>query len=98
MARPFSGLPALPPLLLLLFLLLVCWLRVAGRLPPRLLRRQHQAAGGLVVAFYMSSGDVNEKTHDELDFEFLGNIRGRQWRVQTNVYGNGSTSVGREER
>ncbi|OAY70295.1 putative xyloglucan endotransglucosylase/hydrolase protein 28 [Ananas comosus] len=46
-------------------------------------------AAGVVVAFY---------THDELDFEFLGNIRGREWRVQTNVYGNGSTSIGREER
>ncbi|KAK9118039.1 hypothetical protein Scep_016132 [Stephania cephalantha] len=53
---------------------------------------------GVVVAFYMSNGDVFEKNHDELDFEFLGNIRGKEWRVQTNVYGNGSTSVGREER
>ncbi|KAJ8479268.1 hypothetical protein OPV22_022995 [Ensete ventricosum] len=55
-------------------------------------------AAGVVVAFYMSNGDVFDKTHDELDFEFLGNIRGREWRVQTNVYGNGSTAVGREER
>lgn len=54
------------------------------------------AAG--VVAFYMSNGDVYEKTHDELDFEFLGNIKRREWRVQTNVYGNGSTLIGREER
>lgn len=46
----------------------------------------------------MSNGDIFEKTHDELDFEFLGNIRGREWRVQTNVYGNGSTAIGREER
>jgi len=53
---------------------------------------------GVVVAFYMSNGDMYEKNHDELDFEFLGNIRGKEWRVQTNVYGNGSTSVGREER
>ncbi|XP_047085950.1 probable xyloglucan endotransglucosylase/hydrolase protein 27 [Lolium rigidum] len=53
---------------------------------------------GVVVAFYMSNGDVYEKTHDELDFEFLGNVRGREWRVQTNVYGDGSTAVGREER
>ncbi|WVZ78055.1 hypothetical protein U9M48_025826 [Paspalum notatum var. saurae] len=53
---------------------------------------------GVVVAFYMSNGDVFEKRHDELDFEFLGNIRGRPWRVQTNVYGNGSVSRGREER
>lgn len=45
-----------------------------------------------------SNGDTFQKTHDELDFEFLGNIRGKDWRVQTNVYGNGSTSRGREER
>jgi len=45
-----------------------------------------------------SNGDVFEKRHDELDFEFLGNIRGKPWRVQTNVYGNGSTAAGREER
>ncbi|XP_073011656.1 probable xyloglucan endotransglucosylase/hydrolase protein 27 [Typha latifolia] len=55
-------------------------------------------AAGVVVAFYMSNGDTYEKTHDELDFEFLGNVRGKEWRMQTNVYGNGSTSVGREER
>ncbi|KAK2998121.1 hypothetical protein RJ639_026526 [Escallonia herrerae] len=53
---------------------------------------------GVVVAFYMSNGDIYEKNHDELDFEFLGNIRGKDWRIQTNIYGNGSTSVGREER
>ncbi|CAA6669622.1 unnamed protein product [Spirodela intermedia] len=53
---------------------------------------------GVVVAFYTSNGDIFEKNHDELDFEFLGNVRGREWKVQTNVYGNGSTSRGREER
>ncbi|KAI0489230.1 hypothetical protein KFK09_029072 [Dendrobium nobile] len=53
---------------------------------------------GVVVAFYMSNGDIFEKNHDELDFEFLGNIKGKEWRIQTNVYGNGSTSRGREER
>uniref|UniRef100_A0A0D9VJS8 Xyloglucan endotransglucosylase/hydrolase n=1 Tax=Leersia perrieri TaxID=77586 RepID=A0A0D9VJS8_9ORYZ len=53
---------------------------------------------GVVVAFYLSNGDVYEKTHDELDFEFLGSRWGGQWRVQTNVYGNGSTARGREER
>ncbi|KAJ9563688.1 hypothetical protein OSB04_008848 [Centaurea solstitialis] len=47
---------------------------------------------GVVVAFYMSNGDIFEKNHDEIDFEFLGNIRGKEWR------GNGSTNVGREER
>ncbi|KAL4586462.1 hypothetical protein LXL04_011098 [Taraxacum kok-saghyz] len=53
---------------------------------------------GVVVAFYMSNGDTYNKTHDEIDFEFLGNIRGKEWRIQTNIYGNGSTNVGREER
>ncbi|KVH96374.1 probable xyloglucan endotransglucosylase/hydrolase protein 28 [Cynara cardunculus var. scolymus] len=53
---------------------------------------------GVVVAFYMSNGDTYEKNHDEIDFEFLGNIRGKEWRIQTNIYGNGSTNVGREER
>ncbi|XAR54261.1 Xyloglucan:xyloglucosyl transferase [Bertholletia excelsa] len=53
---------------------------------------------GVVVAFYTSNGEIFEKNHDELDFEFLGNIRGKRWRFQTNVYGNGSTSRGREER
>ncbi|KAH7863817.1 hypothetical protein Vadar_022308 [Vaccinium darrowii] len=53
---------------------------------------------GIVVAFYTSNVDVFEKNHDELDFEFLGNIRGKPWRFQTNLYGNGSTNRGREER
>ncbi|MCD7449244.1 putative xyloglucan endotransglucosylase/hydrolase protein 27 [Datura stramonium] len=46
----------------------------------------------------MSNGDMFEKNHDEIDFEFLGNIRAKNWRIQTNIYGNGSTNVGREER
>lgn len=45
-----------------------------------------------------TNGDIFKKTHDELDFEFLGNIRGKRWRFQTNMYGNGSTHRGREER
>ncbi|KAK9280109.1 hypothetical protein L1049_013796 [Liquidambar formosana] len=53
---------------------------------------------GVVVAFYMSNQELYNTHHDELDFEFLGNIRGQNWVVQTNVYGNGSTSRGREER
>ncbi|KAK4389730.1 putative xyloglucan endotransglucosylase/hydrolase protein 30 [Sesamum angolense] len=48
-----------------------------------------QHAAGIVVAFY---------NHDELDIEFLGNIKGKPWRFQTNMYGNGSVSRGREER
>jgi len=53
---------------------------------------------GVVVAFYLSNADVYPRNHDEVDFELLGNRRGHEWRVQTNVYGNGSTSRGREER
>ncbi|PIN15869.1 Xyloglucan:xyloglucosyl transferase [Handroanthus impetiginosus] len=53
---------------------------------------------GIVVAFYMTNGDIFPKSHDELDFEFLGNLRGKEWRFQTNMYGNGSTNRGREER
>ncbi|KAG2680370.1 hypothetical protein I3760_11G096700 [Carya illinoinensis] len=53
---------------------------------------------GICVAFYTSNGDVFEKSHDELDFEFLGNLQGKPWRFQTNLYGNGSTNRGREER
>nr|CAB3497418.1 unnamed protein product [Digitaria exilis] len=43
----------------------------------------------------LSNGDVFDKDHDELDFEFLGNRRRHEWRLQTNVYGNGSTERGR---
>ncbi|EPS58610.1 xyloglucan endotransglucosylase/hydrolase 13, partial [Genlisea aurea] len=53
---------------------------------------------GVVVAFYLSNGDRYEKNHDEIDIEFLGNVKGKEWRIQTNVYGNGSTGFGREER
>lgn len=53
---------------------------------------------GIVVAFYTSNVDTFEKNHDELDIEFLGNVNGQPWRFQTNVYGNGSVSRGREER
>ncbi|KAH6804265.1 xyloglucan endotransglucosylase/hydrolase 30 [Perilla frutescens var. frutescens] len=45
-----------------------------------------------------SNVDTFEKNHDELDIEFLGNINGKPWRFQTNMYGNGSVSRGREER
>ncbi|KAG9150465.1 hypothetical protein Leryth_010854 [Lithospermum erythrorhizon] len=53
---------------------------------------------GIVVAFYTSNVDTFERNHDELDFEFLGNVDGKPWRFQTNMYGNGSVSRGREER
>ncbi|CAI9785031.1 unnamed protein product [Fraxinus pennsylvanica] len=53
---------------------------------------------GVVVAFYTSNVDTYERNHDELDIEFMGNVKGKPWRFQTNMYGNGSTSHGREER
>ncbi|MCO5587239.1 hypothetical protein L7F22_041186 [Adiantum nelumboides] len=55
-------------------------------------------AAGIVLALYTSNGDEFPSSHDELDFEFLGNIKGRPWRMQTNIYGNGSVARGREER
>ncbi|XP_078441744.1 putative xyloglucan endotransglucosylase/hydrolase protein 30 [Wolffia australiana] len=53
---------------------------------------------GVVVAFYTSNGDIFKRNHDELDFEFLGCARSGSWKLQTNIYGNGSTQRGREER
>lgn len=53
---------------------------------------------GIVLAFYTSNGGEFPDNHDELDFEFLGNVKGKPWRMQTNIYGNGSVSRGREER
>ncbi|XVF22310.1 hypothetical protein REPUB_Repub12eG0161800 [Reevesia pubescens] len=53
---------------------------------------------GVVVAFYTTNADVFTANHDELDFEFLGNVPGQQWVIQTNLYGSGSVKRGREER
>uniref|UniRef100_A0A7N0U0W7 Xyloglucan endotransglucosylase/hydrolase n=1 Tax=Kalanchoe fedtschenkoi TaxID=63787 RepID=A0A7N0U0W7_KALFE len=53
---------------------------------------------GVVVAFYMSNSDVYPHNHDEIDFELLGHETGRRWALQTNIYGNGSVSTGREEK
>ncbi|XVF72966.1 hypothetical protein PTKIN_Ptkin12aG0163000 [Pterospermum kingtungense] len=53
---------------------------------------------GVVVAFYTTNADVFKANHDELDFEFLGNVGGKDWIVQTNLFGNESVKRGREER
>ncbi|CAI9090341.1 OLC1v1025092C1 [Oldenlandia corymbosa var. corymbosa] len=49
-------------------------------------------SAGTVTAFYMSS---DGPTHNEFDFEFLGNSTGEPYVVQTNVYVNG---VGNREQ
>lgn len=55
-------------------------------------------SAGVVVTFYTCNDHKYPYHHDEIDFEFLGHIHGQEWLVQTNFYGNGSTSRGREER
>ncbi|CAH8336271.1 unnamed protein product [Eruca vesicaria subsp. sativa] len=48
---------------------------------------------GTVVAYYMSSDQTNR---DEIDFEFLGNVNGQPYSLQTNIYADGVDN--REER
>ncbi|KAK6937640.1 Glycoside hydrolase family 16 [Dillenia turbinata] len=42
---------------------------------------------GVVTAFYLTTG--NRIEHEELDFEFLGNVEGQPIILQTNVFANG---------
>ncbi|CAH8276972.1 unnamed protein product [Arabidopsis lyrata] len=49
------------------------------KLPPR-------DSAGVVTAFYLTS---KGNTHDEVDFEFLGNRQGKPTAIQTNVFTNG---------
>ncbi|KZV25704.1 hypothetical protein F511_04765 [Dorcoceras hygrometricum] len=51
-------------------------------------------SAGVVTAFYLTSHE--RYGHDELDFEFLGNIEGKPITLQTNVFVNGQGN--REQR
>ncbi|KAI5081732.1 hypothetical protein GOP47_0001475 [Adiantum capillus-veneris] len=55
-------------------------------------------SAGVAITFYTSNNGIYKHNHDEIDFEFLGVLPGEPFVVQTNVYGNGSTSIGREQR
>ncbi|KAL8142393.1 hypothetical protein V2J09_015425 [Rumex salicifolius] len=55
-------------------------------------------SSGVVVAFYLSNSDAFPHNHDEIDFELLGHENRKEWILQTNIYGNGSVSTGREEK
>lgn len=53
-------------------------------------------SAGVVTAYYMCSDLGAGATRDELDYEFLGNVTGQPYIIQTNVYKNGTG--GREMR
>lgn len=63
---------------------------------------QEGYTAGIITSFYLSNNQVYEGWHDEIDIEFLGTIPGEPWKLQTNVYGNGTGDgpnlIGREQQ
>ncbi|PIA62099.1 hypothetical protein AQUCO_00200238v1 [Aquilegia coerulea] len=55
-------------------------------------------SSGVVVAFYLSNAEMFPHNHDEIDIELLGHENKKEWIFQTNIYINGSTHIGREEK
>ncbi|URD77171.1 xyloglucan endotransglucosylase hydrolase protein 32 [Musa troglodytarum] len=65
------------------------------------IKLQSGYTAGVNTAFYLSNNQAYPGFHDEVDIEFLGNIEGRPYVLQTNVYVRGSGDgriIGREMR
>ncbi|WOL10703.1 putative xyloglucan endotransglucosylase/hydrolase protein 32 [Canna indica] len=65
------------------------------------IKLQSGYTAGVNTAFYLSNNQAYPGFHDEVDIEFLGNVAGNPYILQTNVYVRGSGDgriIGREVR